>query len=198
MKFLRLVALAFTVLVLAGCAHDFVRPAPETLKVGHSTKDDVLKVAGNPTVKNDNIQLNGETIQTLTYFYVKGAKFYGMIAPQRTLTYSFFNNVLIGEEFNSSFDEESTNFEAEKAFGIVKGKSTKADVIAALGKPAGDVRYPIIKDKDGKGVVYEYTVSRHGGLMMITTQLVLVITLDANNVVSEVSYKKNGVEQIKS
>jgi hypothetical protein len=33
---------------------------------------------------------------------------------------------------------------------------------------------------------------------MITTRLVVVITLDANNVVSDVSYMKNGVEQIKS
>jgi hypothetical protein len=183
---------------MSGCAHDFVRPAPEVLKVGHSTKDEVLKVAGSPTVKNDKVQINGETIQTLTYFYVKGAKFYGLIAPQRTLTYSLFNDVLIGEEFNSSFDAESTNFEAEKVFELVKGKSTKADVIAALGKPAGDVRYPIIKDKNGKGIVYEYTVSRHGGIIMITTRLVVVITLDANNVVSDVSYMKNGVEQIKS
>jgi hypothetical protein len=198
MKFFRLVALAFAVLVMSGCAHDFVRPAPEALKVGHSTKDEVLKVAGSPMVKNDKVQINGETIQTLTYFYVKGAKFYGLIAPQRTLTYSLFNDVLIGEEFNSSFDAESTNFEAEKVFELVKGKSTKADVIAALGKPAGDVRYPIIKDKNGKGIVYEYTVSRHGGIIMITTRLVVVITLDANNVVSDVSYMKNGVEQIKS
>ncbi len=198
MRFFRLVAIAFAVLVMSGCAHDFVRPAPEVLKVGHSTKDDVLKVAGSPTVKNDKIQINGETVQTFTYFYVKGAKFYGLIAPQRTLTYSFFNDLLIGEEFNSSFDAESTNFEAEKVFGLVKGKSTRADVIAALGKPAGDVRYPIIKDKDGKGVVYEYTVTRHGGIIMISTQLLLVVTLDANNVVSDISYKKNGVEQIKS
>ncbi len=198
MKLFRLVALAFAVLAMTGCAHDFVRPAPDALKVGHSTKDEVLKVAGTPSFKNDKIEINGETIQSITYSYVKGAKFYGMIAPQRTLTYSFFNDVLIGDEFNSSFDEESTNFEAEKVFGLVKGKSTKADVIAALGKPAGDVRYPIIKDKNGKGIVYEYTVSRHGGIIMITTQLVVVITLDANNVVTDISYKKNGTEQIKS
>lgn len=198
MKLLRLVSLSVAVLVLTGCAHDFVRPAQDAVLLGHSTKEDVLKVAGNPTVKNDKIQINGENIQTLTYFYVKGAKFYGLIAPQRTLTYSFFNNVLIGEEFNSSFDEESTNFEAEKAFILTKGKSTKADVIAALGKPAGEVRYPIIKDKEGKGIVYEYTATRNGGVVMITTQLVLVITLDANNIVSDISYKKNGVEQIKS
>lgn len=198
MRSLHLVVLSVLMVALTGCAHDFVRPAPDALKVGHSTKEEVLKAAGTPTFTNKNVKINGETIETLTYSYVKGAKFYGLIAPQRTQTYSIFNNVLVGDEFNSSFDEETTNFEAEKVFGIVKGKSTRADVIAAMGKPAGNVLYPIIKDKNGKGIVYEYTVSRHGGIIMITTNLVVVITLDANDVVTDISYMKNGTEQIKS
>ncbi len=198
MKRTFLIAVVASLALLTGCAHDFVRPAPEAVKLGHSTRDDVLKVAGKPSFSNDKVQINGETIQVDTYFYVKGPKFYGMIAPQRTQTFSFFNNTLIGEEFNSSFNDESTNFEAEKAFSLVKGKSTKDDVIAALGKPAGDVRYPIIKEKNGKGVVYEYTVTRNVGVVNVTTRLVVVVTLDENNIVTEVSYKKNGEEQIKS
>jgi outer membrane protein assembly factor BamE (lipoprotein component of BamABCDE complex) len=198
MKLFRSAVLGVALVVLSGCAHDFVRPAPEAVKVGHSTRDQVLKVAGNPTVTNDNVKINGETIQTVTYFYAKGAKFYGLIAPQRTLTYSFFNSVLIGEEYNSSFSDESTNFEAEKVSEIVKGKSTKADVIAALGKPAGEILFPIIKDKNGKGIVYEYTVTRYAGIVNVTTSLVTIVSFDENNIVSDISYKKNGVEQIKS
>lgn len=198
MKKTFLIAVVASLALLTGCAHDFVRPASDAVKVGLSTREDVLKVAGTPSFTNAKVQINGETIQVDTYFYAKGPKFYGMIAPQRTQTYSFFNDTLIGEEFNSSFSEESTNFEAEKVFSLVKGKSTKADVIAALGKPAGDVRYPIIKEKSGKGVVYEYTVTRNVGVIAVTTRLVVVVTLDENNIVTDVSYKKNGEEQIKS
>jgi outer membrane protein assembly factor BamE (lipoprotein component of BamABCDE complex) len=198
MKLLRSILLVSAILFMTGCAHSFVRPAPDAVKVGHSSRDEVLKLAGSPNFKNDNVKINGETIQTVTYFHVEGAKFFGMIVPQRTLTYSFFNNMLIGDEYNSSFADESTNFQDDRFSEIVKGKSTRADVIAILGKPAGVLLYPLIKNKDGKGIVYEYTVTRHAGIFSPTNRFLIIVGFDNNGVVEELSYKKNGEEQVKS
>lgn len=198
MKLLRTAALVASVVLLSACAHDYVRPAQDTLRLGKATQDDVIKLVGKPNATNDNIQLNGEKVKSITYFFMKGAAFYGMIMPQRTLVYSFMNDVMVGEEFNSSFDEEKTEFQSEKVGTLVKGKSTKADVIALLGKPSGEVMYPLVKDKKGRGLVYAYTVSRLAPFVAPTTRYRAFITLDENNVVTSVSMIEDGEEKVKS
>lgn len=198
MKLFRIAALVTSVVLLSACSHNYVRPAADALKLGKSTRDDVIKLVGEPTTRNDRLEANGEQIKSITYFHLEGAKFWGMIIPQRTLVYSFLNDVMVGEEFNSSFDEEKTEFQSEKVSTLVKGKSTKADVIALLGKPSGEVIYPLVKDKNGRGLVYAYTVSRHAPFVAPTTRYRAFITLDANNVVTSVSMIEDGEEKVKS
>lgn len=198
MNIINALVLTSSLILLSGCMSNFVRPANDALVAGKSTRANVIQIAGEPFTVNDNVQINNEKVQTATYLYLKGAKFYGMIIPTRTLTYTFFNDVMVGNEFNSSFEEESTEFDGTKVASIAKGKSTKADVIAIMGKPSGDILYPLITDKIGSGVVYAYTVSRHAPFVAPTTKYLLVITLDKNDVVSNISYKIDGKEQIAS
>ncbi len=198
MKSFRLITLVTIILFLTGCAHSFVRPEKDTLALGKSTQADVEKLAGKPTSQNDNVQLNGEKLKVFTYFYVESAKFWGMIVPQRTLTYSFFNDVMVGDEFNSSFDVDSTLFDSEKLALIKKGQSTMSDVINIMGKPSGEVLYPVIKEKNGRGLVYAYTVTRHAGIFSPTNRNLAVISFDEKNVVTTISFIRNGEEKFKS
>jgi len=195
MKLFRTLAFVVALISITGCAHTFVRPAKDTLTLGKSTHDDVIKLVGAPAIPEGKATVNGETVQTITYAYYEGAKFYGLIAPQRTLSYTFFNNVMIGNEFNSSFDEDTTRFDTDKVTAIVKGKSSRSDVIAALGTPSGEVLYPLVKDKNSRGMVYAYSIRRQG---WINYNNFVIITLDDKDVVTEVSFKRNGEEQIKS
>ena len=92
---------------------------------------------------------------------------------------------------------EETKFDTTKAVVIQKGKSTKDDVVAMLGKPSGEVIYPVIPEKNGKGLVYAYTYARFAGILTMYNNYILVVTLDDKNIVTNVSYKKDNVEQIK-
>jgi hypothetical protein len=197
MKFIRVFALITALIALNGCAKNFVRPASESLTLGKSTSTDIINLAGKPTSQNDNFKINGEKTQVLTYFYNEGAKFWGLIIPQRMLTYTLFNDNMVGEEFNSTMDGEKTEFDESKAVAIQKGKSTKDDVIALLGKPSGEVIYPVIMEKNGRGLVYAYTYARFAGIFTSYNNYILIVTLDDKNIVTNVSYKKNNVEQIK-
>lgn len=191
MKWIRMFALIAAFAALGGCATNFVRPASESLTLGKSSSADIIKLAGKPTSRNDNATLNGEKIQVLTYYYNDGAKFWGLIIPQRTLTYTLFNDTLVGDEFNSTMDGEKTEFDTDKIGSIQKGKTTREEVIALMGKPSGEVIYPVIKDKNGTGLVYAYTYARFAGILTAYHSYLLVVTVDDKGVVTEVSYKKD-------
>lgn len=195
MKLFRSLAFVVALLSITGCTHTFVRPAKDTLSLGKSTHADVIKLVGTPGMPEGKVTINGETVQTVTYAYYEGAKFYGLIAPQRTLSYTFFNDVMVGNEFNSSFEEDTTRFDTDKVTAVIKGKSTRSDVIAALGVPSGEVLYPLVKDKNCRGMVYAYSIRRQG---WINYNNLVIITLDDKDVVTDVSFKRNGDEQIKS
>ena len=198
MKLIRTFALIGVLAILSGCsATNFVRPASETLTMGKSTSADITKLVGPPSSKNDNVQMNGEKVHLMNYFHLEGASFWGLIVPQRSLTYTLFNDTMVGEEFNSTFDVEKTEFDGSKAAAIQKGKSTRADVIALMGKPSGEVIYPVIKEKNGIGLVYAYTYARFAGMLTSYNNYMLVVTLDDQNVVTDVSYKIDNVEKIK-
>ena len=197
MKLIRMFAVIAALVLLSGCASNFVRPASEKLTLGKSTSSDITNLVGKPTFQNDNTVINGEKSRVMTYYYNDGAKFWGLIIPQRTLTYTLFNDTMVGEEFNSTMDGENTEFDGSKAVAIQKGKSTKSDVIALLGKPSGEVIYPVIKDKNGRGLVYAYSYARFAGIFTSYNNYLLVVTFNDKNIVSDVSYKVDNVEKIK-
>ena len=181
--------------MLTGCASNFVRPEQNAITLGKSTSDQVVKATkGNP-IRQNNISINNEKINVLTYQYIEGAKFYGMMFPRRSVTFSFFNDVLIGEEFNSTYDGEKTEFDTKKVTQIQKGQ-TQEQVIGILGKPSGKILYPIVPNKTGFGLVYAYSFARMAPFYSPSFSYLLVVSFDANNVVTSISYKENGKEQI--
>ena len=184
------------VFLLAACAQnkDFVRPSSDALSLGKSTYSDVVNVLGESGFRMQTGTINGEPIQSIDYGYEEAAKFVGLNAPQRVLHLTFFKNVLIGEEFNSSFDQDSTKFDVDKVFRLVNGKSTKADVVDALGKPSGEILYPLVKDKKGSGLVYWYTENRPA-FVYITHISRLIVFLDGQDIVKEISYRENDREK---
>lgn len=191
-----LVVVACLSLLMSGCASNFVRPAQNTLVLGQSNTEDVTKkVTGSPY--RQSVIVNNEKLNLVRFDYIHNNVFYGSKIPRRTLTYSFFNDMLVGEEFNSTFENEQTEFDVKKVAEIHKGQ-TLDQVVAIMGKPTGKILYPWIADKQGSGIVYEYTYSRFAPIYSPTTSHRVLITLDQNKVVTSISYKLDGKEQIAS
>lgn len=198
MNSIRVTFLAVSLIILSGCAApNFVKPAPDKLLLGKSTREDVIRSVGNAQPIPGDATVNGENIHMLTYNYGESPKFWGLVIKRRTQTYTLFNGVLVGDEYNSTFDDDYTDFDAEKAASIRKGKTTRSEVIALLGKPSGNVLYPLVADRQDHGLVYAYTYARFAGILTSVKSKVLVVTLNGDDVVSNVSLKLNGDEQIK-
>jgi hypothetical protein len=170
------------------------------LSLGNSRYGDVVSLFGKPTFHDDNVTINHERVRTVDYYTYRFPRTVQDNSPHRYLHCTFFNDVLVGEEYNSSYQEDSTWFDADKAHTLLIGTSTRADVVAALGPPSGEILYPLARDKTGRGLVFWYTHyymrpgMPHVGYAAEPSRL--VVFLSDKNVVTDMSYRgPDGKEQ---
>ena len=194
MKMTRLLPAVAIAIVLSGCAGtNFKRPDPAALTVGKSTSADVTRVMGAP-LQTGELLKNNEKIRTTRYAYAEGAGTgrYPGVVPARAMVFSTFSDLLVGQEFISSFPGDATEFDETKVSAIAKGKSTRAEVLALLGKPNGEAIYPLIKNKAETGIVYSYSHAKGSVFNMKFYSKALIVSFDANGVVTDVDYTSSG------
>ena len=179
---------------MTGCAGtNFKRPEPQSLTIGKSTSTDVASVMGAPLKIGERLK-NNEKIKTVRYAYAEGAGAgrYPGVVPARAMVFSLYNDLLVGQEFVSSFPNDATEFDETKVSAITKGKSNRLEVISLLGKPNGEVVYPLIKNKAETGIVYSYSHVKGTVFNMKFYSKALVISFDKNNVVTDMEYESAG------
>ncbi|WP_297477074.1 outer membrane protein assembly factor BamE [Ferrovum sp.] len=195
-------AIALTVLVatvaLTGCAPtDFVQPGQQKITLGESTYEDVLRVSDhNHPPKEVNIAspFNGKTLHvvsyTVPYVYSKGEDSAKMTIQRRSENYLFYNNVLIGMTYDSTFNDNSTEFDEDKAAKVKVGM-TKQQVISLVGKPSGRVIYPAAKNPGDTGFLYEYTHGEFVGVFATRSVQELMVSFDGNGIVDDIYLERN-------
>jgi outer membrane protein assembly factor BamE (lipoprotein component of BamABCDE complex) len=190
----RMLMAAVAAAALAGCAGtDFQRPDSEALRVGTSTLADVKREMGQPMQTGESLR-NGEKLAVSRYAYANtgGGGTYPGVVPARAMVFITHKDVLVADEFVSSFAADTTEFDDSKTAGIVKGKSTRADVVALLGKPHGAAVYPYIKNKGDSAALYSYAHAKGSVFNMKFYNKTLVVSFDGNDVVSDVEFSSTG------
>jgi hypothetical protein len=189
----RVVAALALLLVFGGCAgRDFARPPADAFTLGKTTEADIRQKFGDPYRQGTTVR-NGETMKTLSYAYAAGAgALAGGITPARGLGFYFWNDVLVGHEFVSSFEEDKTDFDGTKAQQIRKGETTESGVTTLLGPPQGAYVYPMVADKTGRGLVYMYAQTKGSAFSLKFYQQLLVVTIGSTGVVSDVQLTSQG------
>jgi outer membrane protein assembly factor BamE (lipoprotein component of BamABCDE complex) len=183
-------------LFLAGCAGTkFVRLADDSLVLGQTTQEQIRARLGTP-YREGEITKNGQQLQTLSYAYSSssaggGADAFG-ITPARSQGFIFLKDKLVGYEFASSYKEDSTNFDSEKIPQIKTGVSTRSDVVRLLGNPGGKYIYPLIADTNDEATNYMYMQTRGTAINLKSYQKLLVVTFNAQGVVTNVEYTESG------
>jgi hypothetical protein len=102
------------------------------------------------------------------------------------------NNLMISEEFLSSFPIDATDFDESKVASIVKGKTTRQEVVALLGKPNGNGVFPFVKNKGETALIYSYSHAKGSAFNMTFFSKILVVTVGDDGIVSEVEYSSSG------
>jgi hypothetical protein len=192
----RLIAAA-ALFALAGCAGtDFVRPNTEELKVGQASYAQVLKRMGPPR-QEGTVLKNDKNVKTATYAYasVGGEPRRAGVTPARAQSFYFYNDVLVGHEFISSWKADHTDFDESRIQSIFKGKTTRAELVQLMGPPSGAQVYPMIKPEKGDAATYSYVETSGSAFNLKFYRKILVVTFDPAGVVADVEYVSSGSRQ---
>ncbi|GAA6142395.1 hypothetical protein NBRC116584_22130 [Hydrogenophaga sp. 5NK40-0174] len=149
---------------LAGCAgKNFVRAGSEDLRLGRSTYSEVLALMGEPQ-RSGQVIKNAKPLRSIVYVYAAsgGEPYEDGVIPARAQTFWFHRDVLVGQEFISSFKADATYFNLEKVGEVVQGQSTRSDVVARFGQPTGRFVAPVVEDGHGTAFGYRYQTTRGG------------------------------------
>ncbi len=196
MKFMLKTLLTTTLLatLLGGCAGtDFKQPDPSALHLGESTTADIVRVMGEPKQKGELLK-NSQPLKLMTYVYatVGGQSLYAGVVPARAMSFTTFHDVLVSQDFISSFKADATEFDDSKIPLIVKGKTTRTEVIELLGKPNGQAIYPMAKTLGYRTIAYSYSHGKGSAFKMKFYSKMLTVTLDSSDVVTDLEYVLNG------
>jgi hypothetical protein len=179
---------------IAGCAGtNFKRPDSGALEVGKSTLTQVTQVMGAPAQSGEVLR-NGEKLKSSRYAYAEGTgvgKYPGVV-PARAMVFITHNEKLVAEEFVSSFPTDATDFDESKVSSIVKGKTTKAEVVTLLGKANGSGIYPFIKTQGETALLYSYGHAKGNAFNMKFYNKSLTVSFNAASVVTDVEFASNG------
>jgi len=189
---LRVPVLASLLLLLIGCAgEDFVRPNPETLRLGHTTYAEIIQQMGKP---RKTLQQGKDDKKIKSVFYVYSAPNLGDpledgVTPVRVQSYFFHNDVLVGHQFMSTFASDHTNFDETKVAAISKGKTSRAEIIQLVGRPSGIFAPPMVKEPGVEEIAYLYTPTRRSLFGSAKHTKNLIITFDDQDRVLDVNFK---------
>jgi hypothetical protein len=186
-----IVLIAGAAATLSACAgKNFVRPDAAELRVGQSSYAQVLAKMGDPR-NTGEVLTNGEKVKTITYVYAStgGEPLEADVIPARAQSFYFHNDKLVGQQFLSSFKADHSNFDDTKVTAIEKGKTTRAEVLQALGRPSATFVSPMVKETVGEAVGYGYQTTRGGAFSGFKFyHKALRVTFDAADRVLDVEY----------
>jgi len=191
MKYRKWALAAPLLLALASCAVgvNFTKPSDDQLVVGVSKQADVVAALGKPNVTSTLI-INGKSLPTDTYAYAVGGSGDGAlpgVTPARSLAVTFNDGILVQKIYVSSFKEDATMFDVDKAKSIKPGE-TADEVVALLGKPSGAAIYPATSDPNSHALVYAFVETK--GFKSQKDQL--IVEVDNNGRVTKSNYSQFG------
>lgn len=181
-------------IVLAGCAGtDFVRPDSGSLDNGKTSYNDVVKKFGAPS-REGTVLKNGQNLKSISYAYasVGGEPKTKGVIPARAMGFYFNKDILVGHEFISSWKQDNSDFDDTKIPMVIKGKTSRAEVIQMLGKPTGNYIYPMIQSTAGDAAVYIFSEASGTAFNMKFFRKVLIVSFDEKGIVSDVDFSTSG------
>jgi hypothetical protein len=164
---------------------DFGRPDPATITLGKTTEQEIRARFGQPGGQGVT-QVGERLVTTLRYTYAEPRS---AAVPVRTMTYSFHEGRLVGFDYVSSFEADRTGFDETAVKQIKRGESTRAQVLALVGKPTGQYIYPspyaTIPGRHTDTYSSLHNEKLPPGNTIETTARLLTVTFDQRDVVLE-------------
>ncbi|HET6220858.1 MAG TPA: hypothetical protein VFE11_01780 [Dongiaceae bacterium] len=186
-------------MALAACTSrgkDFTRPDPASLVLGQTTLAEATVRFGPPTSRTVRRSLNPASIQqnpgsafpiattakvagtidSLSYSYIEITTPGLVVGPRhshsKSLFLAFWDERLVMYSFSSSFSRDSVSIDENRIRAFVRGQTTRADVLQALGPPTGEAIYPFVEKEGTRLLIYQQVTSDSSGATPLTTETV--------------------------
>jgi hypothetical protein len=176
-------------LSLAACVEvgrDFVRPDPQSIAPKKTTKADILRQFGKP-YSTGQFSRNSQFVDSLHYYYgvhESGGNF----MYKKHCWFYFVGDAFVGYSFVTGLPIEQRNFDAKKVPSIVKGKTTRTEIISMFGTPSGVLEFPATDEKktvEGDSAIqYQYYVRSSEDDIFVYK--FLVVSFDPNGIAKDV------------
>lgn len=179
---------------IAGCAGtDFQKLETGQLAYGIDTPETIKQKLGKP-YREGTTTINEKQYKTISYAYAStgGSAAYKGVTAARSQGFYFFQGKLVGHEFSSSWEIDSTDFDESKVSEIKEGTTTLQEVIELFGNPNGEYVYPLSKNENEMAKIYLYSQTKGSAFSLKFYRKVLVVTHDENGIITEVSYVSSG------
>jgi len=189
----------------------FERPTATTLKIGQTTRAQAVALYGESRTQSSfslPITTSSPTafdaadetgiVAVASYSYIiSRAPILGdnpdtvdpKVTPARTMTLYYWNDRVAGFRGSSTFREDKTEFDESKINLIEKGKTSVTQLTALIGKPSGQMAYPLVRNKGNEKLIYSYSsFKRDTRVFQMKT---LEVLTNAQNVVIDYKFASN-------
>ena len=185
----RMLPLLF-VLALGACktGDEFARPTSTNVTLGVTTTEDVIRQFGDPGERSDGVApkptaeqlaaprspFDGVPVEgAITRFsYHQNYKGWSSVTNKGAF-FIFWQGKLVVHEFVSDYADSSTRFDETKINQIKRGVTTKEQVIALLGEPAGRSIYPAIRDPGNLELGYFFVAINNGEFLQPKNEMTI-------------------------
>jgi hypothetical protein len=176
------IAAALFATACSSTGRNFHRPSNQLLVLGQTTAADAVAALGEPSER----RIDPGNAEIVTYFdevkprpaSLRRAKVAGdienlrysytyatmtavadhAVARLRLLELAFWKDRLIYYHFSSSFPEDSTDFDDSHVSSLVRGRTTRTDVLNRFGPPGGEAVYPQVAQPGMRLYIYQYAI----------------------------------------
>jgi hypothetical protein len=186
---MKFAATLFLAILLAGCGgREFVRPENETLTLGSTRHDEIVKSYGEP-LRTATLSRNGVPLKSITYSYAEAVPFSTKLST-KAIAFVFQDDVLVSYNYISSFedDKNAARYDEEKVRQIAKGDK-RSKVVGLLGKPSGEAIYPVVPIQGHSLLRYSFLETYRVPFLPTPriTRKILSITLDTSDLVIDIA-----------
>ena len=197
---LKRVSFLVACVMLTGCVHtigkDFKEPGEAQLRLGTTTRQDILALMGEPTKQSQNSvsEKSPEDVAKLTPFDAAPTNrmsafidySFWRMTNHREMAFIFSDDRLTSYLFLSNFPEDGSNFDDAKISLIKKGVTTEPEIIRYFGSSYGKSIYPTVRDSGTHELRFNYPSEKNA-----REGKELRVLFDSKNVVKDFKFSSN-------
>lgn len=193
----------FIILLIAaitGCMGNnltnFTRPDNSQIVIGETSRDQIIEIMQKKPDAVGKKMYNNTIVDVFEYSFI-GDESQADIKddnylPAKTQYYYIEKDIVVGTEFHSSFAIDHTRYDEDAISQVIKGKTTKDEVIQLFGNPGILLGKALVPDSASGAIGYHYrNMQLVSPTDLRTYATKVVFEYDGDGVIQNIEYESS-------